>query len=944
MLDSEHWILALDLCCRRCALVIAAVLWVAPAWAEDPGDTGEGIASLAEFTEFTDFAPNLEIDTSFAASNPIIFIRGIGLKGYNSTAPGPVAVYQDGVNINSPALQLGQLFDLEGIDVLRGPQGSLNAHNATAGALMIRSAMPDGEFGISTNLTYGNYDNKKVEAAINIPLIEDVLSMRVSGTAQWRDGYTKNQCAGWNPEALGFRNADEAATQELYAELLPAGTIDQATGELRPVRTQRQNGGGRQSNFVYLNYQLAQGTAEIEGARHYTAGITASTLNNPFVLSETVYTDANGTIAKAIDINGNLVDAVAGTAIAKQSNQFFIDDVDGICVTHPHGRLATTQGHYINRTAPDADQWVEGYWGPSRTQPSLQEFAALKPFTNNIDKWAARVILLFEPLDNMEWTLNVHGAQNRGDSAHLQMLGANAKFGKSGFTEKRESDFSENKAVNIALAAGIGDLGEGTRHVDGIDPGFGPGEGGGNPYSGFYSSDGIEFIDTWGVNGRGFWDLGGAQITLLYDYEWYDRVVENEGDANPSRLFPSISSDRVWQTTEELRIEREGERYKWATGFFFLHEKLAASNRLLESPQFELTQNFTQTLTSWAPYVSGEIDLVEEGVIPGIYELTLGAGVRYNREKKEFSLRGSAIGAWSLFQIKFPEEAVEATWKKWTGDVQLTYTPFSNEYGTLLSYLKYGHGYKGGGFNEGLTTVGGNFIPDIEAVEPEFVDSVEFGIRSRWFDDRVVLNAAIFRYWYQDLQIFDTDNQMDVFPNQKLSNGDADVLGAEAELHVRPLPGLLISTHGGWLNSEYRDLVVTKHFPLPRGNPTTVDFDYAGNRLVGAPEWNWTVVTEYEIPLFGWGSLTPRWDFNYRSKAYLDPQMVDPISQDGYWVHNARITYRTPDGRMELALWARNLRGEAYKIDAFDLTHEHDSILEVWGEPRTYGVTLSLNW
>jgi outer membrane receptor protein involved in Fe transport len=899
----------------------------------------EDIADLADYT------PNLEINTAFAASNPTIFIRGIGLKDYNANAAGAVAVYQDGVNINSPAIQLGQLFDIDGIDVLRGPQGSVNGRNATAGAIMIRSAMPDGEFSVSTSLTYGNYNDKEVEAAINIPLIEDMLSMRVSGTAQWRDGYTKNQCAGWDPEAYGFRNADREATQQLYAELLPAGTIDQTTGLLRAVRTERQNGGGRQSNYVYLNYQLAQGTNEIEGARFYTAGITVNNEQNPFVLRETVYTDANGTIAKAIDINGNLVDAVAGVAIARQSNQFAIDDVDGICVTHPHGRVATTLGFQNNRTAPDAEIWQEGFWLESRPQPSLEDFAALKPFTNNIENWAARVVLLFEPLDNMEWVANIHGTQNRGDSAHLQHIGANAKFEKLGFDEFRESDFSENKAANIALAAGIGDLGEGVRHVEGIDPGFGPGEGGGNPFSGFYSSDGIEFIDAWGINGRGFWDLGVAVITLLYDYEWYNRVVEDEGDANPNRLFPAVWSDSAWQTTEELRIEGEGERYKWITGFFFLYEELTATNFFPDTQQFELTQNFTQTLTSWAPYVSGEIDLVEEGVIPGIYELTLGAGIRYNQEKKDFSLDSSAIGTSSLVKVvELPTDTVSKTWKEWTGDIQLTYTPFSNEYGTLITYLKYGHGYKGGHFNAGLTVTGGDVNQNIDPVEPEFIDAIEFGIRSRWLDDRVTFNAATFRYWYQDLQVFDISNESGALPIQKLLNGDAEVLGAEVELRVQPIPGFLISAHGGWLDSEFKDFVVTKTIPVPRGNPTPYDFDYEGNRLVAAPEWNFSVVMEYEIPLFGWGSLTPQWDFNYRSKTYLDPQMVDPISQEGYWVHNARIAYATPDDRIELAFWISNLLAEEYKVDVFDITRESDTILEVWSEPRTYGVTLSLNW
>jgi outer membrane receptor protein involved in Fe transport len=72
--------------------------------------------------------------------------------------------------------------------------------------------------------------------------------------------------------------------------------------------------------------------------------------------------------------------------------------------------------------------------------------------------------------------------------------------------------------------------------------------------------------------------------------------------------------------------------------------------------------------------------------------------------------------------------------------------------------------------------------------------------------------------------------------------------------------------------------------------------------------------------------------------------MVDPISQDAYWLHNARLAYRTPDDRIELAFWVSNLLDEEYKIDVFDISRETSTIYEIWGEPRTYGVTLSLTW
>jgi len=355
-------------------------------------------------------------------------------------------------------------------------------------------------------------------------------------------------------------------------------------------------------------------------------------------------------------------------------------------------------------------------------------------------------------------------------------------------------------------------------------------------------------------------------------------------------------------------------------------------------------QRISQTLTSWAPYASGEIELVEEGVIPGIHQLTLGAGVRYNQEKKEFTLGSSFVGQTSLVELaSLPTETVEATWKEWTGDAQLSYTPFSNEYGTLLSYLKYGRGYKGGHFNTDLTLSGGDPEQDLDPVDPEFIDAVEFGIRTRWFDDRLILNAAVFRYWYQDLQVSDIRNDAGKLPIPQLLNGNAKIRGAEAELHVKPVPGLLIAANFGWLDSEYKSFVVTKTRVRP-GAPSPIVFDYRGNALVAAPEWNFAGIAEYEIPLFGWGSLIPHYDVNWRSKAYFDPQMVDPISQDAYWIHNTRIAYRTPDEHIELAFWVANLLDEEYKIDVYDLTRDGNTILEAWGEPRTYGVTLSLNW
>jgi len=871
---------------------------------------------ISNVEDFADYTPGLQIDTALGVSNPAIFIRGIGLKNYNANATGSVGIYQDGVNIDAPAIQLGQLFDLEGVDVLRGPQGTVYARNATAGAILMRSNLPTGDFDVSANLTYGNYDDREIEAAVDIPLVKDVLSMRLSGTAQWRDGYTKNQCAGWDPTVYGYPVVSEATTRELYDQLIPTAT---------PVMLKRGASGSVYEQYAYLDINTIN---YIKDNNIVEGGIVTGTARNPIQLAEEV-TGPNGVVYPA------------GTLVGQQTNSLQRTDVDGVCMIVAPGRIATPLG-----AASSLNAWTPGEWLPIQPQPSLDEFAGLKSWTNNVDRWAARAVLLFEPLDNMEWMFNLHGQQNRGDSRHLQMLGANA-LDEGGFIERYQNDFNEQTASFHSTLNGAPEIDEGWRNVKGILPapdGL-PGEGGGNPYSGFYSSDGREIVDHWGINGRGSWDLGLVLVTLLYDYEWYDRENQDEGDANPQRVFPAIWQDNAWQTTEDLRLEREGERYRATLGMFFLEEHLDSTNTFPDTLAFFIQQRLDQKLRNWAPYATGTVELVEPGTIAGMDQLELSAGFRYNVEKRDLVLATGVSGFYSGAGVLLPPLSAHEKWKKFTYDAQLSYTPFSNRYGTLLSYVRYGHGFKGGRFNAGLTISAGEPEQSIEPVEPEFIDELEFGIRTHWLDDRVTLDAAIFRYWCDDLQVFDIENEAGALPIPQLHNGDAKVRGAEATLVVRPLSGLTIEGNLGWLDSKYQDFTVIKTvLPARQQNPVPTPFDYSGNRLVAAPKWTASLVSSYEIPLFGWGTLVPEWDFSYRSKVYLDPQMLDPISQDGYWTHNARLAYRTPGEHIEIAFWIANVFDEQYKLDTFDITREFNTILEAWGLPRTYGVTLSLNW
>lgn len=138
--------------------------------------------------------PNLSVGDQFGVSR--IFIRGIGLTSIDLGADGAVAVLLDSAAIARPAAQMTGFFDVERVEVLRGPQGTLYGRGATAGAINIISKKPTDDFEGYANLTYGNYDHYGIEAAMGGPLIGDVVLGRVAVKYANRDGYGKNLFTG----------------------------------------------------------------------------------------------------------------------------------------------------------------------------------------------------------------------------------------------------------------------------------------------------------------------------------------------------------------------------------------------------------------------------------------------------------------------------------------------------------------------------------------------------------------------------------------------------------------------------------------------------------------------------------------------------------------------------------------------------------------------------
>lgn len=155
-----------------------------------------------------DQVPNLEIKTFGGVPN--IFIRGVGNNDFNSSSIGPISVYRDDVVVASTGSQIFSLFDLERIEVVRGPQGTLFGKNTTGGAVQFFSKLPGDEFEGNARVGYGRYSLFEGEVAASLP-ITDNFSVRIAGMVRKRDGEKRNLFD--NTDAI---NVDEAAARAIF--------------------------------------------------------------------------------------------------------------------------------------------------------------------------------------------------------------------------------------------------------------------------------------------------------------------------------------------------------------------------------------------------------------------------------------------------------------------------------------------------------------------------------------------------------------------------------------------------------------------------------------------------------------------------------------------------------------------------------------------------------
>jgi iron complex outermembrane recepter protein len=224
-------------------------------------------AAITRVTDLEKLVPNFSFDTAFGvAQDARVTIRGIVGSARNAGFESSVSVFVDGVYAGRPVAQNLNLVNVERVEVLRGPQGTLFGKNTIAGAVNIITRKPGESFEGKVSANIGNYDKRNFNGYVSGALVDDKLFAGASFFSNDRDGYVKNLFDG---HMLGTENAYGGDLQLRYL----------ATSDLEA--NFRFDYLKDDNNGVYT--ETLDGTSNIPGGVIYSPGIRTINLNStPF--------------------------------------------------------------------------------------------------------------------------------------------------------------------------------------------------------------------------------------------------------------------------------------------------------------------------------------------------------------------------------------------------------------------------------------------------------------------------------------------------------------------------------------------------------------------------------------------------------------------------------------------------------------------------------------
>lgn len=623
------------------------------------------------------------------------------------------------------------------------------------------------------------------------------------------------------------------------------------------------------------------------------------------------------------------------------------------------------------------------------------------------EDWGARATFRFMPNEGTDLMLKIYGSESKGGTTVPIPTGSDPS--------SDVIDYTNPNFLLGSLFSGLNDLAPGILPTSYSQSANGLGV---RDIEADTASPAV--IETSGIVFRGEFEIS-EDLRFIgiagYDEGEYHQDPNTDCDATPQRLC-SIGYNSDFEAYNiDVRFDYQSGKLKLITGAFFGVDELDTYNKpdffnilsdvtaalgipasyfnpgggfngtLLPADALptgiRATQNFTQERESWAIYSEANYELTDT--------INVTLGLRYSDDTLDFKdgyttyyddtgaarmLSVSGFSDGTLYQPYFLADIYDAAGNLIAPAGALTggapYPGPREEEGTsdsvsgrlivdwqvmedAMVYASYSRGYRAGTMN-GLAYGSGN---QIYFVEPEEVDAYEVGFKSRWLDERLQVNGALFWYDYQGQQ----GQVVDQTATANLISLDGEIMGLELDMQFAATDTLTLTAALGLLDSEYDSTPCDPANPpsgfpaqtgscvVSSGGPVEVGgnpFPYAAEETFnGGFDWDIAEVANGIITLHGDASYTGQFYYD-AFKGYTDgplPNVASGKFKEGegeYWVYNARLSYIAED--YSVALWGKNLADKEYYPFGISIENLFGNGYRVIAPPRTYGVEFKYNF
>jgi outer membrane receptor protein involved in Fe transport len=687
-----------------------------------------------------------------------IQIRGIGTQAISVTTDPAVAVAFNDIPFIRNHFFEQEFYDVSQVEVLRGPQGTLYGRNATAGVVNLVSAKPTDQFEAMASADIGNYQNRRLEAMLNIPILDDRFDVRLAGEWTKRQGYTTNGLTGDSVDGRdlwsGRLSVSWKPLQDLQANLV----WEHFSEDDDRMRTAKQLCKTDPGLSSVLGVPVPEPGTEGGGAVIQAFSITTGYLSQG-CLPASLYSPESFEVPNGYSLPYVVAGWVSG----------------GMRVSDPYASTTQSRNLRVIETTIDPRYRAKNDTIELNTDYSVTPALTFTSQTgyNNDFLWSTEDYNrfntspgIFQPLDaSDEWSKSIVSPD--GIFCDPQ-LGCSNRLVAQDLSRERAWQLSQEFRLASNFSGPFNfSVGGNYMHYETVED-----------YYVFANS--LTLFAAYNASPPAW--RGGMN-------EWMPGITDNSNCLRAGQLGHYYGGGYGHQYNDPSLGAGQ------PTSVCYSIDPSSLANVDDAGHNYFLSRN---------PYVLNSYAGFGEAYYNILKDLKLTGGLRWTDDRKHFIDIPSELVANGYGYAS--TGVVDQQWNQLTGRLAANWTPQLDFTDQTLVYGSYAHGYKAGGANPPgatLYTYGGGVsgVPVHPLTfKPEFIDAFELGTKNTMLDGALTLNGDVFYYNYKSYQISEIVDRTSIN-----LNFDATVKGAEIEATYEPLPGLRFHFAGGYEDTRIAD-------------------------------------------------------------------------------------------------------------------------------------------